>query len=159
MLQAKRAHEAAWTGMPYKKTANLHSLHSFSTTMQLLEVKSRQTPNYFSAQETPWATFTFRTLTHFNILNVFFTGSWNPPQPITSLRLFALDNSMTNINNEEALREIRCQLTCSSTIAWTAASGTMGLPMIVSCCEPNNRTLFKINCNRNGHGSQKKKKN
>lgn len=36
------------------------------------------------------------------------------------------------------------KLTCSSTTAWTAASGTMGLPTIVWLLEPNKRTLFKI---------------
>lgn len=53
MLQEKRAQEAAWTGMLYKKTANLQWLDSFYTTMQLLEVKSRHKPKKIPAQETP----------------------------------------------------------------------------------------------------------
>ena len=45
-------------------------------------------------------------------------------------------------------------LTCSSTTAWTAASGNIGLPMIVWVLVPNMRTLFNINCNSNGHNHE-----
>jgi hypothetical protein len=38
------------------------------------------------------------------------------------------------------------KLTCSSTTAWTAASGTMGLLIIVWLADPSGRTLFRINC-------------